>query len=95
MAYSVEIQCINKIPRNDPHERIRNVGGLNADGTRWCLALDLAIAGIEGDRWTFWTKGGGEVTSVVIAYHNGNKYLKTMRDAVQPDNLLSLPECPP
>ncbi|WP_157785358.1 DUF3892 domain-containing protein, partial [Bradyrhizobium yuanmingense] len=25
---------------------------------------------------------------------NGHKYIKTKADGIQPDNLLSLPECP-
>jgi hypothetical protein len=94
MAFAVEISCVNKQPRNDPHQRISNVGGLNADGKQWKLSLDEAIAGIESGKWTFWTMGGGKRANVVIAYHNMNRYLKTVADTVQPDNLLALPECP-
>jgi hypothetical protein len=35
MAQNVQIQCINKTPRQDAHDRIKNVGGFNADQTRW------------------------------------------------------------
>ncbi len=94
MAISVEIKCVKKQPRNDPHQRISRVGGLNYDGQRWGLSLDDAIAGIENGLYTFWTMGGGKQANVVIAYHNMNKYLKTVADTVQPDNLLALPECP-
>jgi hypothetical protein len=94
MAQSVEISCVNKQPRTDPHQRISYVGGRNPDGTRWKLSLDDAIAGIESGKWTFWTMGGGYRANVVIAWHNMNKYLKTVADTVQPDNLLALPECP-
>jgi hypothetical protein len=94
MAFSVEISCINRQSRTDPHQRISYVGGLNADRTTWKLSLDEAIAGIESDKWTFWTMGGGKRADVIIAYHNGNKYLKTVADAVHPDNLLALPDCP-
>ena len=94
MAQRVEVSCINKRPRNDPHERISHVGGLNSDNTRWKLDLDAAIRGIENGTWSFWTKGGGKTADVVVATHNGNKYLKTLADKVQPDNLLALPECP-
>jgi len=94
MAFSVEISCIERADRTDPHERIRYVGGTNDNGTRWKLSLGQAIAGIESDKWTFWTRGGGKIADVIIAKHNGNKYLKTVADGVQPDNLLKLGDCP-
>jgi hypothetical protein len=93
MSFPVEIQCISKSPRMDPHQRISNVGGVS-NGKRWNLSLDKAIAGIEAGEWTFWTKGGGRTVDVIIAKHNGNKYLKTVADDVHPDNLLALPDCP-
>jgi hypothetical protein len=94
MAIAVEIKCVNKQNRTDPHERISHVGGTNNNGTTWRLPLDRAIEGIENDKWAFWTKGGGKIADVIIATHNGNKYLKTVNDKVHPDNLLALPECP-
>ena len=93
MAESRQISCINKTPRQDPHERISNVGG-TVSGVRWKLTLDHAIAAIEKGTWTFWTMGGGKRADVIIATHNGRKYLKTTADGIQPDNLLKLPECP-
>ncbi|MCQ1856155.1 DUF3892 domain-containing protein, partial [Neorhizobium galegae] len=47
MATSVRIQCINKSDRTNAWERIRYVGGLNGDGTRWKLSLNDAISGVE------------------------------------------------
>lgn len=94
MSFDVEIKCIRKTNRQDPHERIQGVGGINPDGTRWYLPLDDAIAGMEAGKWRFWTAGGGKSVWVVIAVHNGRKYLKTEADGQHPNNLLSLPECP-
>lgn len=94
MADSVRIQCINKSDRANAHERIQNVGGVNRDGTRWRLSLDAAIEGIETNRWRFWVSVDGKSVWVVIASKNGHKYLKTDVDGEQPNNLLSLPECP-
>ncbi len=95
MAQDVQISCINKTPRSDAHLRISNVGGMNADGSRWRLSLDQAIAGIKAGKWRFWTAGGGKSVWVVIAISaQGHEYLKTEPDRIQPDNLLSLPECP-
>ncbi len=95
MAQSVEIKCINKTPRQDPHDRIQNVGGVNADGTRWKMSQPEAIQSIEAGKWDFFVSRGGKTARVIIAKSaQGNKYLKTENDGAQPDNLLSLPECP-
>ena len=95
MTDSVQIQCINKTNRQNPHERIQNVGGVNTDGTRWKLSEQAAIAGIKEGKWRFWTSGGGKSVWVVIAKTaQGHEYLKTEPDGVVPDNLLALPECP-
>lgn len=91
---AIRIQCINKQPRNDPHLRIVNVGGVNADGSRWRISEARAIEGIEAGKWSFYVNAGGQVVNVVIATHQGRAYLKTDADDYSPDNLLSLPECP-
>ncbi len=94
MAIDVEIKCIRKTNRSDPHERIQGVGGVNSDGTRWYLLLNDAIEGIEQGKWRFWTGGGGKPVWVIIASHNSHKYLKTESDGIHPNNLLALQECP-
>jgi hypothetical protein len=94
MSLNLQILCIRKTDRYNPHERIHGVGGLNQDRTRWYLPLQDAISGIETGQYTFWTSGGGNSVRVIIAIHEGNKYLKTESDGVHPNNLLSLPECP-
>jgi hypothetical protein len=94
MAIRAEIKCINKTDRYDAHDRIKNVGGVNPDGRNWKLSQPDAIAGIENGTYSFWTQGGGTPVNVIVASRNGNKYLKTENDGEQPNNLLSLPECP-
>jgi len=94
MPTSVKIECIKKTDLTDPHERIHGIGGIDIHGKQWYLSLSEAISAIENSRLEFWTRGGGKRAEVIIATHNGHKYLKTKADDIQPDNLLALRECP-
>jgi hypothetical protein len=95
MPSEIQVKCINKSDRYNPHERIISIGGTNADGTRWKLSQKDAIEGIEIGKWKFYVSVGGKSVWVIIAKSaQGNKYLKTESDGEQPNNLLSLPECP-
>jgi len=95
VAQFVQITCIVKTNRTDPHERIQSVGGINGDGSRWKLSEDDAIAYIENGKYAFYVeRPAGHRVNVIVATRLGNKYLKTIEDGERPDNLLSLPDCP-
>lgn len=94
MSNTARISCINKTYRNDPHDRIHSVGGTNPNGSRWKQSQQQTIQEIESGEWEFYVSEGGRTAKVIVAKHNGNKYIKTVNDGVHPDNLLALPECP-
>ena len=96
MTATHRIRCINKSDRTSAWERINYIGGTNGDGTRWKLSIDEAIAGIESKKWAFYVErpAGDRVNVIVATSAAGRKYLRTTADGDQPNNLLSLPECP-
>jgi hypothetical protein len=91
---TAQIKCINKVDRPNPHERLTHVGGFT--DRPWKISQELAIKYIEDREWRFWVErpGTDSVWVVVATSRFGNKYLKTEADGDEPNNLLSLPECP-
>ncbi|MBA3448229.1 MAG: DUF3892 domain-containing protein [Pseudaminobacter sp.] len=93
-AKTAEIKCINKLERNNPYERITHVGGYVT--SQWKLTQQEAIRCIESGEWRFFVnRPRGDVVWVIVGVSKfGNNYLKTEADGDEPNNLLSLPECP-
>ncbi len=93
---TLQITCIRKTDRMNPHERIELDGGDPGGllGSRWRMPLVAAIQAIENGTCQFFVSVGGKSVAVIIAKSAwGNKYLKTVADGEMPDNLLSLPPC--
>jgi hypothetical protein len=92
---SQTILCINKDDRQNPYERILRVGGVNPGGARWSLSQREAIQYIK-DGWDFYVERppGDRVRVEVARSRFDNDYIKTEADGDEPNNLLSLLECP-
>jgi hypothetical protein len=93
MTTNVRVSCINKTFRQDPHSRIMNIGGIWTDSKRWKISQQQAISDIESEKFAFYVSANGNAVWIVVAMHNGYKYIKTENDGLHPNNLLSLPEC--
>jgi hypothetical protein len=91
---TLQVTCITKRGSHyDPHERIQGIGGGTTLLGGWWHPEDDAIRNIEKGINSYFVSVGGRTVAVIVAIHNGRKYLKTEADGYRPDNLLSLPEC--
>lgn len=89
-----QVTC-HKPDNSDPDRRLQGLGGPNSDGG-WYRDIDYLIAGIEAGAYKLWTvdSRGNSVWVTVAQRHTGRKYLKTLADGIEPNNLLALPRCP-
>ena len=95
MAKTQTIRCIKKDDRQNPYERITHVGGTNPNGKSWKQSQQQTIRDIDYGEWVFHVGEGANRVKVVTALSpHRNKYIKTEADGQEPNNLLSLPECP-
>ena len=72
-------------------------GLLGWDYAELCKRTDFhrhTIRNIESGTVQYYTSVFGRSVWVVVAVHNGRKYLKTTADGYEPNNLLSLRDCP-
>ena len=84
----VQVTCINKLPRNNPHEGITNLGG---PGWKW--TRQQVINSINEKSNTFFTRVNGNRADIGVVHGPNGDYLRTYADGVWNDNLLALPEC--
>jgi hypothetical protein len=88
-----EVKCVNKIPRNDPYDRINYIGINTLNGVKkYTVAEIVNFIEMDGHRF-FVSKNGKSVFLKVGISPNNNKYVKTEDDGQPLNNLLSLPEC--
>ncbi len=90
---SYQVTCIVK--SNDQfhlRERITNLGIQTSSGTQVFPETQI-IAWIESGANSFYVMKAGKPVKVIVAVRQGRKYLKTVADGVEPNNLLALPRC--
>ena len=88
MAADVQVSCITKRgDHHNPHERIQGLGGASG-GQRWWMSETDIIAELEkARRWNFYVTVNARTVWVIVAVHNGRKYLKTEADGYSPNNI--------
>ncbi len=96
MARYLRIRCIVKTERTGAHERINAICGLTPDGSHWTLTHEDAVSQVENGICRFYLeKPTDQRYDVIVAMDvRAHRYLKTVEDREQPDQLLSLPACP-
>ena len=85
------VSFVNRAYSSDPLDRIENIGGINADRTRWTLSQAAAIAAIEAGTDEFFVAASGRIVKLSVLTVRGEKYLQTEREKTHPDDLLNLP----
>jgi len=95
MPARYQICCVTRSDHLNHDRRIRLVGGVNPDGSRWKITAETAAQGIETGRWSlFLSQNGRDFDIVVATSRYGNKYIKSTEDrGLNPDSLLALPNC--
>ncbi len=97
-AIPVRVTCVRSSSgRPGRRRKILALGGLNADGSRFVIPELLAISLQESGRFAFFVEEGGvpRVWLRVVRPRRSAPYFRSAADALSPNNLGNLPECPP
>ncbi len=92
---AIKISYVAKTDNNQPHEIIKEVGGINNNGTKWRFTQQQIINDIESGEYQYYVSVDNQPVRVIIGKApSGAKYLKTEKDGEKPDNILDLPNFP-
>ena len=87
------ITAVQRHALGSPQTRIRAVGGVRPDGTRWRMTTEEAIKAIRRGERLYVEKPIGDPVDVTVSRTAaGREYLRTVADGDDPNNLLALPE---
>jgi hypothetical protein len=87
----VQVSCINKQPRDNPHEGITHLGGTGGGGWKW--TRQQVVDSINAKTNTFYTQVNGKRVNIDVVHGPNGDYVRTYADGTWNDNLLALPEC--
>jgi hypothetical protein len=93
---SIRITCINKDNghHQDPHEAITHLGWVNEVSGKTGKNTRLEIVDfLEKDNEAYVKNVFGKKAYLVVINRNNNKYVKTVADGIETNNLLNLVEC--
>jgi len=91
----LRIRCINRTGHGAVFQKIRFIGGVNADGSRWKLSQQMAVDMIQKGNYQLYVVADRKPIAIIVATSaEGRKYLKAESDPEEPSSLLNLPECP-
>lgn len=94
---AVRITCIRKDGGDhyDPHEAIQELGWMNESTGAWGIStLAQMVAFLEGNGAAYVKDAFGRMAYLVVRISRyRNKYVKTIADNRETDNLLYLSEC--
>jgi Protein of unknown function (DUF3892) len=82
-----QVTCVTKKEHHNPHERIVGIGGAQW----WQKTTPFVMS--RKTRTVITLASHGKSVRVIVASHNGRKYLKTQSDTYAPNNLLLLKDC--
>ena len=86
-AFTISIHALGGFPF--AWEGLQGLGG-----NGWWYTIDTIITFIEGGHQFFTSPPIGQGQLIEVAQRNGRKYLKTVEDWYEPNNILALPRCP-
>ena len=93
---AVRITCINKDNGNhyNPHEAIQKLGWIDENSGKKGISTRLEMVDFLEKGGSAYVSRGGKVAYLIVKKSiSGNKYVQTIADGRETNNLLELSEC--
>jgi hypothetical protein len=90
----LEVSCIRRPSKEDADKRLKAVGGVHRDGSRWELTLDEALEAMAQGTIFFIRAPEAGAAELAAAGRPPRRYLRSRPDPSRWNNLSGLPGCP-